>query len=142
MNFYLDSSALAKRYLVEPGTAEVRDLFRRPRDIAVSRLAFAEVASALARRAREGKIELAARDSALAGLPRDFQRLIIVEVRRALVERVAPLVVRHPLRGFDALQLASALTLREESGAVDFWTADDRLATAARAEGLRSTALT
>jgi len=42
----------------------------------------------------------------------DFSRLTIVETRAALVGLVPDLVIRHPLRGYDAVQLATALTVR------------------------------
>lgn len=141
MIFYLDTSALAKRYVREPGSVQVRTLFRRHRTIAVSRLAYAELAAAVARLSREGALDDAARDLILRRLGADFSALTVVEARRAIVERVPSLVLRNPLRGFDALQLATALALYEDGGAVDFWTADQRLAMAARAEGLRATPL-
>lgn len=141
MIFYLDTSAIAKRYVREPGSVQVRDLFRRRRTVAVSRLAYAELAAAVARLSRVGALDDAARDLILGRLGRDFSALTVVEARRAIVERVPSLVLRNPLRGFDALQLATALTLHEDAGAVDFWTADQRLAAAARAEGLRTTPL-
>lgn len=47
------------------------------------------------------------------------------------------LLVRHPLRAGDAIQLASALLLRRElAEPVTFAAYDDRLKAAARAEGL------
>lgn len=141
MIYYLDTSALAKRYVREPGSAQVRALFQRRRIIAVSRLAYAELAAAVARLARDGSLASSIRDRILGQLGPDFSALTVVEVRRAVVERVPAIVLRSPLRGFDAVQLATAVALHEEAGAVDFWTADERLATAARAEGLRATPL-
>jgi hypothetical protein len=47
------------------------------------------------------------------------------------------LLVRHPLRAGDAIQLASALLLRRELGdTVVFAAYDDHLKSAAKAEGL------
>ena len=138
---YLDTSALAKRYVREPGSVQVRDLFRRRRTVAVSRLAYAELAAAVARLSREGAVDSEARDEILRRLGTDFSALTVVEARRAIVERVPALVLRNPLRGFDALQLATALALHEDGGAVDFWSSDQRLVAAARSEGLRATPL-
>ena len=50
---------------------------------------------------------------------------------------VPDLVVRHPLRGYDAVQLATALTIRATGQAVEFWAADAALCQTAGAEGLR-----
>ena len=46
------------------------------------------------------------------------------------------LVLRHPLRSLDALQLASALAGVTRGLDLQFWTADRQQATAAEAEGL------
>ena len=47
------------------------------------------------------------------------------------------LLMRHPLRSSDALQLASCLYLQREIGErISFGAFDARLTTAARAEGL------
>ena len=139
MTYFLDSSALVKRYLPEPGASLVRALFRRRRRIAVSRITYAEVATAVARAWREKLIGEEARDSVLATLDADFRGFDVTEVRRAIIESIPTLVLRQPLRAYDAVQLASALTLKERGASVQFWGADDRLVGAARAEGLRAT---
>ncbi|MBI5481762.1 MAG: type II toxin-antitoxin system VapC family toxin [Deltaproteobacteria bacterium] len=139
MTYYLDTSALAKRYVTEPGSVLVRALFRRQRPIVVSRIAYAELAAAVARQCREGVLPGAARDAILARLDRDLAQILVLDVRASTLGPVAGLVVRHPLRGFDAVHLASALALAARGGSVDFWSADRRLVVAARAEGLRAT---
>jgi predicted nucleic acid-binding protein len=54
-----------------------------------------------------------------------------------LNEAIDRIVQRHPLRGLDAIHLASALHVREESSEqVLFVCGDRRLLAAARAEGL------
>jgi predicted nucleic acid-binding protein len=131
---FLDTSALVKRYVAEPGSTEVRRLFRGG-VLGVARIAYAELAASLARRHRAGKLGTAAFDSMLARIVRDFSSLLVVELRPALFARVPELVRRHPLRGYDAVQLAAALTLRGR-GAVSLWGADGDLTTAAKAEGL------
>lgn len=141
MIYYLDTSALAKRYVAEAHSALVRGLYRRRKRIAVSRLGYAELAAAVARRCREGVMDEGARDRVLHRLDLDFSEMVVFEVRAPTVRRAAELVVRHPLRGYDAVHLATALALREEGASVDFWSTDGRLVAAARAEGLRSTLL-
>ena len=82
---------------------------------ATARLSAVEVASALARRCREGAFAAAERDRALVALEDDLSAL----------------------RAGEAIQLASALLLRRElSEAVAFAAYDDRLKAAAKAEGL------
>ena len=128
-----------KRYLAEPGSERVRALFRRRLRVAASRVSHAEVAAAVARAWREKLVDATVRDTLLDRIAADFGKVDVTEVRRAIIERVPALVLRQPLRAYDAVQLVSALTLKERGAAVDFWGADGRLVDAARAEGLRAT---
>ncbi len=134
---FLDSSALVKRYAAEPGSAMIRRLCARG-EIAVARITYAEVAGALARAAREGAFDEDVRDALLDRLGDDLDAFQTVEIRRAVVWRTRELVIRHALRGYDAVQLACALVMHERGGSVRFWSADARLVAAAQAEGLRA----
>lgn len=131
------TSALVQRYLPEPGSAAVRALFRRRRSIAVARIAWAEMAATLARLCREGLIAEATRDAIFQRLARDFAEMTVLELRPAVLAHVMPLVVRWPLRGYDAVQLASAVSLHSAGLATTFWSGDARLLEAARGEGMR-----
>jgi predicted nucleic acid-binding protein len=139
MIYFLDTSALVQRYLPEPGSVAVRALFRRRRAIGVARIASAELAAAIARQCREGLIADAARDAIFQRLPADFAEMTVVEIRAPVLSRVPALVVRWPLRGYDAVQLAAALSLHASGLATTFWSGDSRLLEAARGEGLRVT---
>jgi predicted nucleic acid-binding protein len=134
---YLDTSAFVKRYVIEPGSASVRPLFRT-KSVATSRIAYAEIAATMARLCREGALDEPARDAVTVRLDDDFGAVTIVEIRAALVRRIPGLVARQALHGYDAVHLASALALRERGLAVTFWAADTRLIRAARAEGLQT----
>jgi predicted nucleic acid-binding protein len=104
---------------------------------AASRLSEVEVASALMRRAREGAFTAEERDRALASLADDLATLVIVEFTPAIAADARALLLRHPLRAGDAVQLASCLYLqREMSQPVPFVAFDDRLTAAARHEEL------
>lgn len=104
---------------------------------AASRLSEIEVASALVRRAREGAFSADERDRALASLADDFAALIVVELTPEIAAGARTLLVRHSLRSSDAVQLASCLYLqREMNQPLHFVAFDDRLAEAARREGL------
>jgi predicted nucleic acid-binding protein len=81
-----------------------------------------------------------------ARLETDFQALCQVEYRlialtTPVIERACQLLARHPLRAYDAIQLAAALVANEALVAagvvtVTFLSADQRLLNAALAEGL------
>ena len=125
-----------KRYVREPGAESVRRLLKAD-PAAASRLSEVEVASALVRRAREGAFTVEERDRALASLADDFATLIIVEFTPEITADARALLLRHRLRAGDAVQLASCLYLqREMSQSLPFVAFDDRLAEAARHEGL------
>ena len=136
MIYFLDASALAKRYVVEAGTERVRQLFRRSADIAVSRLSEVEVTSALVRRMKAGDIDTQVAEAHLAALTSDLAACDVVELRAPVVGSARDLVRVHALRAYDAVQLASALRLKGR-GSVTFLCADVELAAAASAEKLR-----
>ena len=96
-----------------------------------------EIASALARREREGAFTAAERDRAVRRLNADLAHYILVELTPELSSDAQGLVLRHDLRSGDAVQLASCLYLQRETGQrVVFAAFDERLNNAARAEGL------
>jgi predicted nucleic acid-binding protein len=133
---YFDASALVKRYVREAGTVMVRRLLASG-IVATSRLSEVEVASGIVRRAREGAVTAARRDRALAALQRDMPAVALVELIPEITTDARALLLRHPLRASDAIQLASCLYLqRELNQPVPFVAFDQRLLDAARAEGL------
>jgi uncharacterized protein len=126
-----------KRYLREEGSDKVRPLFRKK--VAASAISGVEVPSALWRRAREGDVSEARARALVKKVVEDLAEMIVVEVRRPVLERARELVARHPLRAYDAVQLACASLLSERAEtAVTFICADQRLCEVAVAEQLRS----
>ncbi len=127
-----------KRYVQEEGSAAVRRLLRHELRATV-RATETEVASALARRCREGAFTQAELKGALATLREDMDTLAVIEVSPEVVAGSVALVQRHALRAGDALQLAAARVLvrhlRVEALFVAF---DRRLLEAARAEGFKT----
>lgn len=136
MTHYFDASALVKRYVRERGTSTVRRLLASA-PAASSRLSEVEVSSGIIRRAREGAFTVQQRDRVLAALSRDVPALAIVEMTPEITMDARALLLRHPLRASDAIQLASCLYLqRQLARAVPFVAFDIRLVQAAQAEGL------
>ncbi len=144
-DYFFDSSALAKRYLPEPGTAWVRELVApiTSHSIWIAELTEVEVAAALAARHRAPHgIDRQVRDAAVALLAlhcADEYRLIALD--RSIVDAAIGLAQRQRLRAYDAVQLATtlaaeaALRLAGLPG-LTFVAADADLIAAARAEGL------
>ena len=131
---YLDTSALVKLCVAEPGSALVAALWDGADLVVTSRLADAEVRAVLAGGRRAGRLDDEAAAEALAAWERLWPGLHVLELREAVTTSAAALVGRHPLRAADALHLASALELRSPDLVVAAW--DEHLAAAARAEGL------
>ena len=141
--FYLDTSALVKRYIAEPGSRWVQDLYLEPDSLVVtSLLALVEAAAAFGRKWRMGDIDRAAYRQAVDRLRQEFHRgHVVLDVEPAMVDVAVTLTERHPLRGYDALHLAAALsTVRQmrlgRQVQVIFVSADRALLAAAAAEGL------
>jgi len=142
--YFLDSSALVKRYVTETGSAWIRALTdpsaRNP--LIIARITWVEVLSALARRQREGTLTLDDVVQAIGAFRHDLNmQYQVSELDLELAEAAGDLVARHPLRAYDAVQLASALQAQSDlartaTPALTFLTADDRLLTVAQAEGL------
>lgn len=104
--FFLDTSAVVKRYLPESGTAWVRRLSDPAAGniLMLSELTLVEVAAALAarRRAPDG-LSRRAHDSALALFLRHFEdEYGVTAVSRPILDRAVDLTQRHRLRGYDA----------------------------------------
>ena len=137
MIYYFDASALAKRYVHEPDSAQVRRLLEEGTPV-VSRLSEFEVASALARRCREGCLSETDRDRALEALRQDLTAsCYVVELSADLGTLTHELFVRTVLRAGDAIQLASGLYIQQRLGLpIRFTAYDARLNEAARREGL------
>lgn len=113
---YLDASALVKRYVIERGSRETIALTADAEITATSIVSRAEVAAALGKAARTGLVTQNVARNAQRSFASDWPDLARVPVTEALVERAEALAWEHGLRGYDAVQLASALTWRESVG--------------------------
>jgi len=111
--FYLDSSALVKRYTVEAGTGWVRSLCAQPDHIiAVALIGMVEVTAAVAGKLRSGRLDQATADVILDSLKADaVDQYSLLGVDQYAVNEAMELVLRRRLRGYDAVHLASALRL-------------------------------
>ena len=137
--YYLDTSALVKLYVREPGTEQVLRLARgaAANQIAVLALAQVEIHSALRRRERAGEIASAAVVQLLERFHRHLEAVFLRQViTEATFDVACGLVDRHGLFALDAVQLAGYVALRTASGANTpiFVSADRQLLEAAEAE--------
>jgi predicted nucleic acid-binding protein len=143
--FYLDASALVKRYLAEVGSVWIARLseLSSGNSITIAEITQVEVAAALAGRHRaSGGISRRERDGAVDLLARHCKHHYqLVATTPLILDRAIALTQQYRLRGYDAVQLATAVTVNEALIAagfagIVFITADHDLLAAARAEGL------
>ena len=142
--YFFDSSALVKRYVHEQGSAWVRETTAIASDhlIHLSLLTTTEIASALARRQREGSLSLHECDRLFGAFMVDCAHsYLLLRMEEDIIQRAISLVRLYPLRSADAIQLATAVvlshTLQEaQFGPIIVVSADDRLLHAALQEGL------
>ena len=143
--YYLEPSALVKYYVTEPGSAWVRALVDAEENVLVTaEISITEISAALAIIARIGRIPRPRCDELWGKFKRDLLvRYELLPTHRAIVNLGAELCQKHPLRGFDAVHLASGLQLQETlqreataEQAIIYVTGDDALLAAAQAEGL------
>ena len=140
MFLYLDTSALVKRYIEEAGSQDVDAVMRDAIGAGTSMITRTEVAAALARAVREGRLSEDGGQEAHQGFRDEWPDFGRVSVTDALAARAGDLAWRYALRGYDAVQLAAALlcqetfeTLKER---VLFASFDERLREAAGEAGL------
>ena len=138
MNLYLDSSALVKLYVVEEGSSDVERCVAESDDVWTSAVTYAEVCAALSRRAREGTLTGAGHARVLQEFDRDWAHLNVLPAEGNLCRAAGVLAHRHGLRGFDAIQLATALQAEGLVDSLRVIAYDLRLRRAFGAEGQRS----
>ncbi len=139
MILFLDTSALVKLYVVEDGSEITYQAAQQADILAVSRIAWAEYHAALARRTRMAPEDEGALDQARHALATDWDDYLVVEVSQPVVERAGEHAELYALRAYDAVQLATASYLADQSGqTVQFGCFDRRLNKAAKAQGMET----
>ena len=114
--YFLDTSAIIKRYIFEPGQAWILSLCNpaQGHDLYISQAALVEVVAAICRRAREKSISIAERDRLITVFRQDSkQGYNIWPVITDLYHVAGDLCRSYRLRAYDAVQLACILALRQ-----------------------------
>jgi uncharacterized protein len=137
MILFCDTSALLKLYVNEPDSGLVFDRLGVSEGVAVSRIAWAEAHSALARRSRDEPRDIVVIESAKEALRADWQGYLVIEITQSLVELAGEYSEVFALRGYDSVQLACASqTAMLTQNPVCFASFDLRLNKAAKALGM------
>jgi uncharacterized protein len=141
--YFLDSSALVKRYHPESGTEKVERLFAEPNSrILVSRLALVEFHSCSARLVREGVLSQQNFRGLVTRLEADVVNNVffVAAVSGPRLQEASLLFgtygLSNAIRTLDAIQLATAQALHSRARLDAFAAADKRLLASATACGL------
>jgi len=144
-DYYLDASALVKRYADEPGSRWVRQITdpNPENSILLAEITLAEVSAALAAKHRAtGGITRRQMARVLSRFLQDCDEIfLLLPVDRPVIDLAVELAQQHRLRGYDAVQLAAAVVTGETLKSQDlsapvFVASDENLLTAARARNL------
>lgn len=134
MNTYFDTSALLKLVLIEEGSDTANAAWDSSDHAITSRISYPESRAALAaahraRRLSEGKLLKAKRD-----LERLFREFDLLDVSSAIARSAGELAEQLELRGYDAVHLASAISLDREDLVLATW--DRAVSRAGRSVGV------
>ena len=143
--YFLDTSALVKRYVREPGSPWIISLTDPAANNRCWLATFTrvELVAALYRRVRMGSLTLAQAQGSEQLFRRELRtHFLRVPIRAVIVNQAMGLVTVYPLRAYDALQLAAALHVQAQNSALGLaapmiLSADQNLNRAATAEGLQ-----
>ena len=142
--YFFDSSALVKYYVNEQGSAWVESIIDAPMPhaITVAQVTGVEIIAALSRRVRVGTVSATDAAAAIHLFRTDFQtRFDVLPATTPVIEEAMNLAELHRIRGYDAMQLAFAVTYEAQLtargvGPLTLISADNELTQAAQAEGL------
>ncbi|MBL8190548.1 MAG: type II toxin-antitoxin system VapC family toxin [Acidobacteria bacterium] len=142
-NYFFDTSALAKHYRFEQGTAEVERILAEPGSVHyIARLAAIELQSVFALKVRTQEITISDLQQVQKLIATDFaaRRFPVVRMLQGHFYEAERLLKKHAptkaLRTLDSLQLAVALSLSGQGKLDYFVCADEKLCKVADDEGL------
>lgn len=138
-DYFLDSSALLKKYLEEPGTEGVKHLIAEARHLFISLITELEVASTFERAKRGGRLSSPEYRQAVRDWEKDLSeaRFNKIDIDIKTIHFGKRFIKLHRLHPADSIQLASAvLTSQKLDDDISFVCADQMLFDAARLERL------
>lgn len=139
MILYLDSSALVKRYVAEPGAAEVSAAISQAQITGTALLSRAEVEAALAKAVRVNALTQKEALNSLQVFRNEWPDLVRVQVTELVIARAGAFAWDYGLRGYDAVHLAAASGWQDALGErVTLATFDTHLWTVAESVGLEA----
>ena len=137
MMIFMDTSAWVKYFIEEDGTEEIQKFILNESDaktnvFSASAVTYAEMLATLRRSFGGRRVTEDEYNQAVIAFKEQWENIDIPEVNDALIEQSGALAQKYSLKGCDAFQLASALTIPADI----FVNSDDDLYNAARDSGL------
>ena len=140
MIVFVDTSAFAKAFLTdEASSAEVVEILTEAELVLASELAYVETCSAIARAERTRPISTSGVQDRRLALERRWPFVTRTQLGGEELEAAGELCFSRGLKALDAIQLGSALAVRELIDA--FVSADSELLAAAQDEGFATAAV-
>lgn len=124
MTVYFETSAIVKLVMFEEGSDRADALWDASDLVVTSSLSYAEARAAIAAGRRSGRLTRKGMADAKGALDGRFEEFDQVEVTSNLVRAAGDLAEEHALRGYDAIHLASALTLEAPELTLVTWDRD------------------
>ena len=139
MKAFFDTSTILKLYNEEEGSDELEIYFNNNIDIAIlSELADLEFRSALMRKLRMGEIDEEIAINVISCFENDYDNFVWIKLKGEIIKSASTLLMKYGSKGLrylDAIQLACALTLRDDE--CIFFTNDNILQEIFYEEGLK-----
>lgn len=138
MIYYLDSSALVKRYIMEDGTDKMNSVIVGAQILVTSKLTYAEILSAFLKKYRAKELSEKHLLNVLEKFETDWAYFLVMEFGDELLPLIKKLIQKHYLRGADSVHLSSALWLKDAVKTdITFVASDLNLLEAANSETLQ-----
>ncbi|WP_425310876.1 type II toxin-antitoxin system VapC family toxin [Ammonicoccus fulvus] len=115
---YFDTSAIVPLLVQEPTTETCRRAWTDADRVLTSRIAFVEVAAALAMAERQQRLDATGHDKALSDFKSLWGSFDVVEISASLARSAAGMARDLALRGYDAVHCAAAAGLATTEGFV------------------------
>jgi predicted nucleic acid-binding protein len=133
MKVFFDSSAFAKRYIMEPGSDKVEKICSQSAMLGVSSICLPEIISALSRLRRQSVITEDQYESAKQALLKDLEDALICNITPSVIKQSIHILESSKVRTLDALHVACALEFEAET----FVSSDIQQLSAANKAGLK-----
>lgn len=110
---YLDTSALVKLYVREPGTDDVQRLAKSSASIGTSLISKAEAAAAFSKAIRVGYLPPEEARAAWGAFLDAWPSVVRLAINETIATQAGTLAFSYGLRGYDAVHLATALNWQD-----------------------------